>query len=350
MIIQSLQYHSFTYTHIRLSIKLLHRQNTISASPFLFVNFADSFTLMYHYLSLQLRFLNRHLAEFGIKPIFGYFLGSLLFAALTAYLWYVTEYAVYIYALLGLSFTTMTADPAKLTFMRQHFPVTLARQIRITENVLVVIPFTIGLLIYQEWLIALVLIALAMMMSFSSINTSMHLVIPTPFHRYPFEFTAGVRNSLLFLMTVSFLLIMAVVYANPNLGLFSCALVLLLCLSFYMSSEPAYLVWIHSMNPSQFLLHKISISAMYATLLVAPFAIVQVITFPSQALYLLVIWLLGLLYLATTILARYAFYPMSMNLPQGIMLALTFWFPPLLLFLIPYLYRRCLHSLQPMLT
>ena len=49
----------------------------------------------------------------------GYFLGILFFAGTSAYLWYITSYAAYIYAVLGLSLTTMLADPGKITLKRR---------------------------------------------------------------------------------------------------------------------------------------------------------------------------------------------------------------------------------------
>jgi hypothetical protein len=49
------------------------------------------------------------------------------------------------------------------------------------------------------------------------------------------------------------------------------------------------------------------------------------------------------------LLGKYAFFPTTMNLPQGLLMAFSFLFPPMLLFLLPYFYRRCIHQLNPIL-
>lgn len=305
---------------------------------------------MRDYFSLQFTILNRQLDEFGIKPVIGYIAVALLFSGFTLYLWYATSYAPYIYTLTGLSLTGLLADAVKINFIRQHFPKNEFMQIRMAEHFLTISPFLSGLLLHEEWLMAVVMIASAVMLSVSSFIPSVSMVIPTPFSRYPFEFPIGFRKNLIALLLAGFLLIMAIAYTNANLGLFACALVMLLCLTFYMSAEPSYLVWIYNRHPSDFLLLKIRNALLSVTLLLLPFAITLMIVFPSHSLHLMIIYILGLLYLITAILGKYAFYPSAMNLPQGFVMALSFWFPPLLLFLIPYFYRRSLLKLQPYLS
>ena len=305
---------------------------------------------MRQYVSLQFTILNRQLDEFGIKPVIGYIALALLFSGFTLYLWYATSYAPYLYALTGLGLTSLLADAGKINFIRQHFPKNEFMRIRMAEHLLAISPFLLGLCLHKEWLMAFVMIASALLLSFSSSIPSVSMVIPTPFSRYPFEFPIGFRKNLIVLLLAAFLLIMAIVYTNANLGLFACALVMLLCLTFYMSAEPSYLVWIHNRQPADFLSLKIKNALVSSTLLLLPYAITLVIAFPSHSMYLLIIYFLGLLYLTTAILGKYAFYPSAMNLPQGFVMALSFWFPPLLLFLIPYFYRRSLLKLQPYLS
>jgi hypothetical protein len=289
---------------------------------------------MRSYLSLQFRIINRHLSDFGIHPLAGYLSGTLMFGAFTAYLWYVSAYAPYLFALLGLGMTTWLSDTNRVTFIRQYFSKAVFLQIRTVENVIVVSPFAAGLFIAGEWLLGLVVIFSGMLLSLISVNTSYSLVLPTPFSRYPFEFAVGFRKNLLILLFAAFLLMMAILYSNANLGLFAVAVVMLVCLAFYASSEPTYLVWVHHMKPSVFLWYKIKMAVWNASILVFPFAIVFVLFFPAQGLYLLILYPLGLLYLLTALLGKYAFFPVTMNLPQGLLMAISFWFPPLLLFLV----------------
>ena len=305
---------------------------------------------MRHYFLLQYRLINRHLIDFGIHPFLGYALGVLIFTALTAYLWYVTAYAPYVYALLGISMTSLLSEPGRVNFLRQWFSKKDFLTIRSLENLVVVSPFVIGLLVTGQWLFGLGITLISVLLSLTSVNSSLNIVIPTPFSRYPFEFAVGFRKNLLVLLIAVFLLAMAMLYANPNLGLFAVGLVMLVCLGFYMASEPTYLVWVHHMKPAGFLLHKIKLAVMNVSILVLPFAVVYAIFFPEYALYLLFVYPLGLLYLVTTLLGKYAFFPTTMNLPQGLLMGFSFLFPPMLLFLLPYFYRRSIQQLNPILV
>ena len=305
---------------------------------------------MRDYFQLQNRMINRHLTDFGIHPFLGYALGALIFAALTAYLWYVTSYAPYMYALLGLSMTTLLSEPGRVNFLTQWFSKMDFLKIRVIENLVVVSPFVIGLLVTGQWLFGLGITLISVLLSLTSVNSSLNIVLPTPFSRYPFEFAVGFRKNLLVLLIAVFLLAMAILYANPNLGLFAVALVMLVSLGFYMASEPSYMVWVHHMKPAGFLWHKIKLALLNVSILVLPFAVVYTIFFSDHALYLLFVYPLGLLYLVTTLLGKYAFFPTTMNLPQGLLMGFSFMFPPMLLFLLSFFYRRCIKQLNPILA
>jgi hypothetical protein len=64
---------------------------------------------------------------------------------------------------------------------------------------------------------------------------------------------------------------------------------------------------------------------------------------------LLLVALLGHLYLITVILAKYAAYPHEIDLAQGVVMALCFFFPPLLIAVIPYFANRSTKSLNVLL-
>lgn len=304
---------------------------------------------MHDYFALQFRLANRHLSDFGIQPALGYLLMAIIFSGFTAYLFNVTSFASYVYALLALGFSSLLSEAGRTGFLKQHFSQKQFLIIRCVENITLVLPFIIGLLIYQNWLLALGVMVISAALSYTSIERNLNIVIPTPFYRYPFEFTIGFRKNYPVVILAGFLMIMAVLYHNANLGLFAVALVLLVCLMFYMQSETVYLVWIHALSPPRFLIHKISLALLYATLLCLPFAAVILIFFMDHAGYLAMIYLLGILYLATAVLGKYAFFPAPMNVPQGLLMAFSFGFPPMLLFLLPYFYKRSVRQLKPVL-
>jgi hypothetical protein len=54
--------------------------------------------------------------------------------------------------------------------------------------------------------------------------------------------------------------------------------------------------------------------------------------------------------LTTIILAKYAAFPHQVNLPQFVILAVSVWFPPLLIAVIPFFYRQSVKRLNEILT
>ncbi len=305
---------------------------------------------MRSYFALQCRLLNRQFIDFGLHPILGYLLMVILFTGFSAYLFYNVVYAAYVYGILGLSIASLLSESGRVGFLKQHFTTLEFQKIRGLENILVVLSFIIGLVINHQWLIAFGVLAVALLMSLSTVDRNLNFTIPTPFYRYPFEFVTGFRKNYPVILLAGFVLTMAVLYDNANLGLFSLAVVLLLCLSFYMHTETAYLVWIYAMTPFQFLVHKVTIAIIYTALMSLSFIVVLLIFFTGHAGFIALLFGLGLIYQLAAILGKYAFFPASINLPQGIMMAVAFWFPPLLLILIPYFYSRAIRQLKPILA
>ena len=305
---------------------------------------------MRSYFALQCRLLNRQFSDFGLHPLPGYLLSVILFTGFSAYLFYNVVYAAYVYGIMGLSITSLLSESGRVGFLKQHFSKTEFQKIRGLENILVVLPFIIGLLINHQWLIACGVLAVALLMSLSTVERNLNFTLPTPFYKYPFEFVIGFRKNYPVILGAGFVLTMAVMYDNANLGLFSLAVVLLLCLSYYMQAETSYLVWIYAMTPIHFLFHKVTIAMMYTALMSLPFIIVLLIFFTGHAGFIALLLGLGLLYQLATILGKYAFFPAPINLPQGILMAVSFWFPPLLLILIPYFYTRAIRQLKPILA
>ena len=250
---------------------------------------------------------------------------------------------------MALSLCGLLSESGRVGFLKQHFSPGDFQKIRSVENTLVVLPFIGGLIYYGEWLLAISVAMLGVLLSLASVERKINFTLPTPYYRYPFEFATGFRRNYLILIFAGFLLTMAVLNKNPNLGLFSVALILLASLICYLQTETTYLVWIHAMTPAGFLMHKITycpviynidgvaLCACLPDLLYWPWRI------PGH--YLLV---LGWSILSPP-LGKYAFFPASLNLPQGLMLALSFWFPPMLLFMIPYFYIRSVKQLKPIL-
>jgi ABC-type multidrug transport system fused ATPase/permease subunit len=304
---------------------------------------------MREYFALQYRLANRHMSDFGLPPLAGYILLSLAFVGLSAYLFYAIQYATYLYPLIAISLTTVTGEANRVRFLRLLFSNTDFFRIRLFENTLLVFPFMLFLCYQHEWIIAAGLIILSSLLAILPFESKFSTTFPTPFYRYPFEFTAGFRKNFVFVFFAYFLLTMAVLHDNVNLGVFSLMVILFTCLSYYTNAEPTAYVWIFSMTAVQFLFHKIKVAVLYSAMLCFPVLMALAYFFSGQIAFALVVFALGLLYILATLLGKYAFFPSAMNLPQGIVLAISFSFPPLLLFIIPYYYSLAVKHLKPVL-
>ena len=71
---------------------------------------------------------------------------------------------------------------------------------------------------------------------------------------------------------------------------------------------------------------------------------------PSEFELILIFFLIGLLFLWTVILAKYSAYPGEMNLPEGMIIAFSIYFPPLLLAIIPFFYTKSIRKLKYILN
>lgn len=301
------------------------------------------------YFSLQLSMFKRHLVEFGINPILGFVIILIAFFGFSLYLFAKTEFANYFYILMALSFVSQYSEINRNDFLKFIYPKQKYFQIRIFENLITIIPFIVFLFYNENFYSLLILIVGSILFSFLQTIKKVTPTIPTPFYRKPFEFIVGFRKSIIAFLFVYFIAAIAVVYHNFNLGIFSLVLVYLLCLTFYIEPEHKFYVWVHKLNANQFLLEKIATAFIFSTLLSLPITFALIIFFPTQVIPVLFCQLLGYCYLSTIIFAKYAAYPKKLNLPNSILVGLSFTMPPLLLVLIPFFYYQSLRRLKEIL-
>jgi hypothetical protein len=141
------------------------------------------------------------------------------------------------------------------------------------------------------------------------------------------------------------------VYAdNFNLGIAALILTFLICITFYLNPENEFYVWIFNSLPGKFLFGKLKTAIVYSTFLTLPVVIVLMIFFVDKTLIIAGFQLLGYIYLSVIILAKYSSFPHQVNLPQFIILALSVWFPPLLIAVIPFFYRQSVKRLNKILA
>lgn len=301
---------------------------------------------MKFYFILQFKMLSRKLKDFGLNPWLAYLLILILFIGLSIYLFYKTEYAPYIYLLIGLSFVMRLSKQTRNEFLKNTFSKANYSRIKIIENLLIAIPFCIYLSIESYYLIAGFLFIASIGLGLVHFKKVYSYSLPTPFSRHPFEFPVGFRKSYPLYIIAYFLTVMAIIVGNFNLGLFALVLVPLVCLSFYSTPENEFFVWIYSSTPQQFLQSKIKVALLYTTLLSLPIVVALGFYYLQNIHLVLLILGLGLLYVIVVLLAKYVAFPNEINLPQSILIALAIFFPPLLLALLPFYYIKSKNNLK----
>jgi hypothetical protein len=302
------------------------------------------------YFDLQYRLINRKINDAGMPPWVGYLLMSTLFVGMSMYLFYKLEYAEIVYLIVAISMIFRLSDDKRNEFLTLCYPSEQVRSIRIAENLLLASPFALFLMYRLCYSYILVLVILAFLLVFITVRKKSFLTIPTPFAKHPFEFTMGFRQNFYMIFGAYILSFIAVSVDNFNLGIFSLLLLFALFMSYYAYLENDYFVWSHADTPTQFIVGKIKKSITYSTLLAIPIMTVLMYFFFENIITLLVFLVIGYAFLVFMIVSKYAHYPSELSIIQGILLSLCIVFPPLLVVLIPFLFKKSLKQLSNILT
>ena len=305
---------------------------------------------MKDYFNLLLVLTNRKIREAGLHPVLGYLLGFAVFIFLSEYIFYKTEFAKYLVILVCLSFQFRLSEKNRTEFLLSTFGDKTKNKIRILENLIVGFPL-ISVLLFKGLLFEAGILALcSIVFALISFHSHFNLSIPTPFSKKPFEFSTGFRKTFFIFPMAYVLTLIAINVDNLNLGIFSFLLILLTTLGYYSNPEQEYYVWVHAETPKMFLKNKVLNASKNATFLSAPILMSLLIFYPTEFALILGIFFLGLLFLWTIILAKYSAYPGEMNLPEGMAIAFSLLFPPLLLAIIPFFYLKSITKLKFLLN
>lgn len=304
---------------------------------------------MKEYFALQFKMLNRQLTEWGIEPAIGFVVGFLAFIGISMKIFEQTQYAEYLYIALALSFVIKYNDINRNDFIKLCFSKTDYFRIRLIENMIVSLVFIFFLLFKEKYLSAGLLLISSCVFAIVPLQNKSSFTLPTPFYKHPFEFVVGFRTNFFIYFLAYFLTMMSISYNNFNLGIFSLILALLSCLIYYLNSEDAYYVWIFSLTPKEFIRYKLRNMIQYSTILCLPIIIILSLFFYKQIDVILGFQCLGYLFIFITMLAKYSVFPEKLNVRFGIVVALTLWFPLLLLLIIPYLYIQTTNKLKEIL-
>jgi len=304
---------------------------------------------MKYYFSLQYKRLTRHLRDAGFNPYLTFCSSLVLFAIASHFVFSKIKYAEYIYPLISLALINLLGTIDRNHFLRNCFSIRDYRKIRLIENSIVSLPFLIFLLIKQAYFSAIAFLVLSLVLSFFNGISTISFVVPTPFYKKPFEFITGFRKTFIVFILSNILAVISINVDNFNLGIFSLILSLLTCINFYTKPEPLFYVWTHSDNSSHFLKTKLSIAIFYSFLISLPIAILLASFNLDKTHIILIFELLGILYVISSLLGKYAYYPSEINIVQAFTTGISLLFPPLLLIIIPILYNRSKQNLASIL-
>lgn len=304
---------------------------------------------MKEYFSLQYRMINRRFTDSGVEPPLAYIALTIGFIGLSIYLFHKTEFAQYIYVLSALSITGKFSEIRRTEFIKFCFGDKRWKKIRIAENLMIVFPFIIFLAFKLLFLSTGLLIILTIFLALLNFRTTLNFTIPTPFSKQPFEFSTGFRNSFYLIAAAYAVTVIAVIVGNFNLAIFSMMLVFAITLSYYSKPEHEYFVWIYSLTSRVFLIKKIKTATLFSSLLTLPIAIIIAIFFHQNIGVVLLFFLVGWAFLVCMIVSKYAAFPAELNIAQGFLLAISIWFPPLLIVLIPYFFFKSQNRLSSLL-
>ena len=194
-----------------------------------------------------------------------------------------------------------------------------------------------------------VLILLTISATLINFSTNISFSIPTPFSRNPFEFSVGFRKTFYMFPIAYLLTFISVSVENFNLGVFSMLLVDLVCMFYYSKTENEYYVWNFNLSSKDFLIKKTKSCLINFTLLSLPILVTLSILFMNELGLLILIYLMCVAYLMVMIVAKYSAYPNDINISQGVLISLSFMFPPMLVVLIPLFYTQSIKKLNKIL-
>ena len=294
-----------------------------------------------HYFSWQFKLFSRSIRQFGLTPAVGYVFLASVVIVLPALLWPQKAYFPWIYAAVGLLATNPLHSNGRIEFLKTCYSKRDFLFLHTTENLMFVLPFCFVLLIHKQFLLTFGLLVIAILIALAACWNRKKLnfpPLPTPFSKRLFEFALGFRVSFPLVLFLYYVVLMAIVHDNFNLGIVAVYVIVITCMGYYTTMEPDYYVWLHNDNPKRFLFQKLKTAILYAfALVVVP--IVALTVFFSEFIWILLLAILiGFLNLAITILLKYKEFPKPFHIGDGLLLAACVicpLYPPLVLLPIP---------------
>ncbi len=298
---------------------------------------------MKYYFHLQYKIISRTITDFGVPVWLGYLGGLILFLLFSVQVFEKLVYASYMYGFMALLVVQPLSSLNRNEFLEIHFP--NYKLIRSVENFLVSIPFILFLLYKKEFLLSGILPLFLVLSAFIRTKIGLNFFIPTPF-KAPFEFNLGFRKTVLIWFITYFGIAFSIWKINVNIGVAILLSTFFISTSFYNFPEPEYYLWNYKSSAKKFIHQKIKIALFHSTVLIFPVLVSLCIHFPNDFYGLCFCYAIGLLFLLTIVLAKYASYPEKISLIKGFIIVSCIYFPPFIIFVLIYFYYLSIKKLN----
>lgn len=304
--------------------------------------------IVWNYFKLQFKLINRKFKDAGLEPWMAYVLLFLVFIGTSFSLFSKLPYPNLGYAVIAISFLLKLSKKFRNDFLKQIF--INYRQIRIAENIILSIPFVVFLVCKTYFLTALCLCLLSVLLAFYKIEKIYNFTLIAPFTKRLYEFQVGFRKLFYVYPVLYYLTYISTTVANPNLGVAALLGLFGVSALYYLKPEKEYFVWNYNVSPKVFLRYKITTAIVYTTILCLPLFVIFAILYPSEIFLLANFYVIGCIYLTTAILMKYSdSFSSEISIPQFVIYALGFSFPPFILFIAPYFYIKSIQELKRIL-
>lgn len=305
---------------------------------------------MRYYFLLQYRRMLRFFGANGLNPIIGVSLVVAVFIALSYYLIHQIEYGEWYLALIGLGLSFQASSENHRDFLLSLFNKSAVLKIRFAESLLICSPFMLIEIANANWGVSCVIFVVVVLLPLVPISNRKNVAIPTPFGKLPYELPVGFRSTILaFPLAVAPVLI-GLQVNNPNLMMASFLILTLAIMSFGYQPEPKEYIWMHQRSPSQFLWYKLRLTLIASQSILLPFSTLLIVLSSADWIIVILIHLIATLFILALRLAKYSAYPNEIGVAQALLLGLCFWFPPLLLVVVPKFFKDGKQRLTPLLT
>lgn len=265
---------------------------------------------MKYYFTLQYVRLKRDLITTGLNPFLGIGIFLLSFIGVSELIFSKINYSSQLYVLFALLTVTTFGEEVRNQFLKSIFPPLKFLKVRLLENLLAAVPFSIFLVLKSQYFTAVITIVLSGFLSLYNKVGLTSFQIPSPFSKSPYEFTVGFRRTCLFIIAIYTVAFIAIYFNKYNLALLSLLSIFLLCMTFYSELDPIYYVWIHSQPAKVFLRNKIKTALVYS-LSLSSVILVPLICFNFYRIgNIILTTVIGFLYVVLAILAAYVNFPM----------------------------------------